>query len=77
MDERQPLPQDSQRAVEGVVLELLPNQLARVQIAGAYSVTAHMSEPLRRNFIRLLVGDRVRVELMPSDRTRGRIVKKV
>ena len=77
MDEQQRLQHASEGAAEGVVMELLPSQLARVEIGGAHSVTAHMSEPLRRNFIRVLVGDRVSVELMPTDRTRGRIVRKL
>lgn len=62
---------------EGVVTELLPSQLVRVSLEGRHTVTAHLGEPLRRNFVRVLVGDRVRVELMPADRTRGRIVGKV
>ncbi|MCA1586664.1 MAG: translation initiation factor IF-1 [Acidobacteria bacterium] len=62
---------------EGVVRELLPSQLVRVELDGLHTVTAHLGEHLRRNFVRVLVGDRVRVELMPTDRTRGRIVGKL
>jgi translation initiation factor IF-1 len=40
-------------------------------------VTAHLADPVRRNFLRVLVGDRVRVALMTADRTRGRIVEKL
>ncbi|MEW6322143.1 MAG: translation initiation factor IF-1 [Acidobacteriota bacterium] len=70
-------PPDDARHVEGVVLELLPSQLARVAVEGTHVVTAHLGEPVHRNFVRVLVGDRVRVVLMPADRTRGRIVEKL
>lgn len=76
MDER-PRPRAETPGAEGVVTELLPSQLAKVELAGPYVITAHMAEPLGRNFVRVLVGDRVRVELMPADRTRGRIVEKL
>ena len=62
---------------EGVVIELLPSQLVRVELEGRYQVVAHLSEPVHRNFIRVLVGDRVRVALLPGDRTRGRVVEKL
>jgi translation initiation factor IF-1 len=75
MDE-QPQSADALEA-EGVVMELLPSQLVRVEIEGPHAVTAHLGEHLRRNFVRVLVGDRVRIELMPADRTRGRIVGKL
>ena len=61
---------------EGVVTELLPSQLARVELDGRYQVIAHLGEPVHRNYVRVLVGDRVKVALMPADRTRGRIVGK-
>jgi translation initiation factor IF-1 len=61
---------------EGVVIELLPSQLVRVQLDG-HQVIAHLSEPVHRNYIRVLVGDRVRVALLPGDRNRGRIVEKL
>lgn len=63
--------------VEGVVMELLPSQLVRVEVEGRHMVTAHLADPVRRNFLRVLVGDRVRVTLMTADRTRGRIVEKL
>lgn len=62
--------------VEGVVIELLPSQLARVRVDG-HMVIAHLADPVRRNFIRVLVGDRVKVAVMTADRTRGRIVEKL
>jgi translation initiation factor IF-1 len=57
----------------GVVSESLPNALYRVTLDGRRDVLAHASDDIRRNFIRLLVGDRVRVRLSPHDLTRGRI----
>jgi translation initiation factor IF-1 len=62
---------------EGVVTELLPSQLAKVVLDGRHHVIAHLGDPVRRNYVRVLVGDRVRVALMPADRTRGRIVEKI
>jgi translation initiation factor IF-1 len=61
---------------EGVVTELLPSQLARVELDGRHQVIAHLGEPVHRNYVRVLVGDRVKVALMPADRTRGRIIGK-
>ena len=60
-----------------VVTELLPSQLAKVSLDGRHQVIAHLGDPVHRNYIRVLVGDRVKVALMPADRTRGRIVEKV
>jgi translation initiation factor IF-1 len=62
---------------EGVVTELLPSQLAKVDLDGRHQVIAHLGDTVHRNYIRVLVGDRVRVALMPADRTRGRIVEKL
>jgi translation initiation factor IF-1 len=63
--------------VEGTVLEQLPHGLYRVAIDSQRQVTAHAPGGLRRNFIRVLVGDRVRIELSARDLTRGRIVEKI
>jgi len=63
-------------SVSGTVLEVLPRALYRVGIEGGREVTAHAGSGTSRNFIRLLVGDRVTVELSPRDLTRGRIVRK-
>ena len=62
---------------EGIVTELLPSQLAKVELEGRHTVVAHLGDTVHRNYIRVLVGDRVRVALMPADRTRGRIVEKL
>jgi len=62
---------------DGVVIELMPSQLAKVSLDGTHQVTVHLGHPVQRNYIRVLVGDRVRVALMPADKTRGRIVGKL
>ena len=65
------------RTAEGVVLELLPSQLVRVELEGRHQVTAHLASPVGRNFVRVIVGDRVRVALMPNDPGRGRVIEKL
>jgi translation initiation factor IF-1 len=60
--------------VEGTVLEALPHGLYRVAIERQRQVVAHAPGGAGRNFIRVLIGDRVRMELSPRDLTRGRIV---
>ncbi|MCL4516146.1 MAG: translation initiation factor IF-1 [Syntrophothermus sp.] len=59
--------------VEGKVLEPLPNAMFRVELENGHVVLAHVSGKLRMNFIRILPGDKVTVELSPYDLTRGRI----
>jgi len=60
--------------VEGIVAEQLPSALYRVRLDTGSFVTAHVADRIERNFIRLLVGDRVRIELSPVDPGRGRII---
>ena len=60
--------------VEGRVIEPLPNAMFRVELQNGHKVLAHVSGKIRMNFIRILAGDRVMVELSPYDLTRGRIV---
>ena len=60
--------------VEATVLEPLPNAMFRVELENKHKVLAHISGRMRKNFIRILPGDRVLVELSPYDLTRGRIV---
>ena len=55
----------------------LPSGLYQVEIDGRHRVTAHSGGGMEQNFIRLLVGDRVLLELMPRDRTRGRVTKRL
>jgi len=59
--------------VEGVVLEALPNATFKVELQNGHKVLAHISGKLRMNFIRILPGDKVTMELSPYDLTRGRI----
>lgn len=60
--------------MEGTVLEPLPNAMFRVELANGHKILAHVSGKIRMNFIRILAGDRVMVELSPYDLSRGRIV---
>jgi translation initiation factor IF-1 len=63
--------------VSGVVIMTLPSSLYRVRLDEGSLVTAHIADRMDRNFVRLLVGDRVRLELSPVDVGRGRIVEKL
>ena len=69
-----------ERRVEGTVTAQLPSGLYQVEIEGPHRITAHLGGKSaggnERNFVRILVGDRVVVELTPRDTTRGRIVRK-
>jgi translation initiation factor IF-1 len=65
------------RSAEGVVIELLPSQLVRVELEGRHIVTAHLASPVGRNYVRVIKGDRVRVQLMANDPGRARIVEKL
>ena len=67
----------SAHSVVGIVREALPYAQYRVEIDRQHQVTAHVPSGPGRNFIRVLIGDRVRLELSPRDRTRGRIVEKL
>ncbi|HCF48956.1 MAG: translation initiation factor IF-1 [Syntrophomonadaceae bacterium] len=59
--------------IEGKVIEPLPNAMFRVELENGHKVLAHISGKMRMNFIRILPGDRVMVELSPYDLNRGRI----
>ena len=63
--------------IVGTVTEQLPSALYRVRLEQGLMVTAHIADRMNRNFVRVLVGDRVRVELSPLDSGRGRIVEKL
>jgi len=60
--------------VEGTVVETLPNAMFRVQLKNGHKVLAHISGKMRMNYIRILPGDVVKVEMSPYDLTRGRII---
>ena len=64
---------DDMIEVEGVVVESLPNTTFRVDIGNGHIILAHISGKLRMNFIRILPGDKVTVQMSPYDLTRGRI----
>jgi translation initiation factor IF-1 len=66
-------PKDDAIEVEGTVVEPLPNAMFRVELDNGHRVLAHVSGKMRMNFIRILPGDRVKVELSAYDLTRGRI----
>ena len=59
--------------VEGTVLEPSPNAMFRVELDNGHKILAHVSGKMRMHFIRILVGDKVKVQLSPYDLTRGRI----
>jgi translation initiation factor IF-1 len=59
---------------EGTVVETLPNAMFRVELEGGHRVLAHISGKMRMHFIKILVGDKVSVELSPYDLSRGRII---
>ena len=63
--------------VGGEVRELLPSALVRVSVEGRHDVVAHLGGTPGRNYVRVVVGDRVKLALSPTDRTRGRIVEKL
>ncbi len=60
--------------IEGVVKEVLPNTMFRVTLENGHEILAHISGRMRLNFIRILPGDRVTVEMSPYDLTKGRVV---
>lgn len=59
--------------VEGIVEEVLPNTMFKVKLENGHEVLAHISGKLRQNYIKILLGDRVTLELSPYDLSRGRI----
>jgi translation initiation factor IF-1 len=63
--------------VVGVVVEQLPSSLYRVKLDAGSQVMAHIADRMDRNFVRILVGDKVRIELSPTDVGRGRIVERL
>ena len=65
----------AERNADGVVVELLPSALVKVRLEGEHHLIAHLPSTQRANFVRLRVGDRVRVAVSVQDRTRGRILE--
>jgi translation initiation factor IF-1 len=60
--------------MDGEILDTLPNTMFRVKLENDHVITAHISGKMRKNYIRILTGDKVKVELTPYDLTKGRIV---
>ena len=71
------MPKEEAIEVEGTVVEPLPNAMFRVQLDNGHMVLAHISGKMRMHYIRILQGDRVKLELSPYDLTRGRITFRV
>lgn len=68
------MPKSDMIEVEGVVVEALPNATFQVELQNGHKILAHISGKLRMNYIRILPGDKVTIEMSPYDLTRGRII---
>ncbi len=71
------MPKEELIETEGTVIEALPNVMFRVQLENGHVVLAHVSGKMRMNYIRILPGDKVKLELSPYDLSRGRITFRV
>ena len=71
------MPKEDAIEMEGKVVEPLPNAMFRVELDNGHKVLAHISGKMRMHYIRILPGDRVKVELSPYDLTRGRITFRI
>ena len=70
---RDEMAKEEQIEMQGTVIDTLPNTMFRVELENGHVVTAHISGKMRKNYIRILTGDKVNVELTPYDLTKGRI----
>jgi translation initiation factor IF-1 len=68
------MPKEEHLEMEGTVVEALPNTMFRVKLENGHVITAHISGKMRKNYIRILTGDSVMVEMTPYDLTKGRII---
>ena len=68
------MPKEEPIEMEGTVVDTLPNTMFRVELDNGHVVTAHISGKMRKNYIRILTGDKVTVQLTPYDLSKGRIV---
>lgn len=68
------MPKEDSIEMAGVVIETLPNTTFKVKLENGHIINAHISGRMRKNYIRILTGDAVMVELTPYDLTRGRII---
>ncbi len=71
------MPKEEPIVIEGKVIEPLPNAMFRVELNNGHKVLAHISGKMRMHYIRILPGDKVKVELSPYDLSRGRIIFRV
>ncbi|MCH2337634.1 translation initiation factor IF-1 [Gammaproteobacteria bacterium] len=67
------MPKEEQIEMDGTVIDTLPNTMFKVELENGHVVTAHISGKMRKNYIRILTGDIVKVELTPYDLSKGRI----
>jgi translation initiation factor IF-1 len=65
---------EDQIEMEGTIVETLPNTMFRVELDNGHIITAHISGKMRKNYIRILTGDKVTIEMTPYDLTKGRII---
>jgi translation initiation factor IF-1 len=70
---RKDMPKEEAIEVEGTIQESLPNAMFRVELQNGHTILGHISGKMRKHYIRILPGDKVKVELSPYDLTRGRI----
>ncbi len=68
------MPKEDHIEMDGTITETLPNTVFRVELENGHTVIAHISGKMRKHYIRILTGDKVRVQLTPYDLTKGRIV---
>lgn len=68
------MPKEDQIEMAGVIIETLPNTTFKVKLENGHIINAHISGRMRKNYIRILTGDSVMVELTPYDLTKGRII---
>ncbi|WP_343152409.1 translation initiation factor IF-1 [Buchnera aphidicola] len=68
------MPKEENIEMQGTVIDTLPNTMFRVKLENDHLITAHISGKMRKNYIRILTGDKVTVELTPYDLTKGRII---
>ncbi|QCI17135.1 translation initiation factor IF-1 [Buchnera aphidicola (Aphis helianthi)] len=68
------MPKEENIEMQGTVIDTLPNTMFRVELENKHIITAHISGKMRKNYIRILTGDKVTIELTPYDLTKGRII---
>jgi len=73
LDNRGAMAKEEQIQLSGMVIDTLPNTMFRVELENGHVVMAHISGKMRKNYIRILTGDKVKVELTPYDLSKGRI----